>query len=288
MKKIITFDIGGTLCKWSVFKNDKEIENGSFYTAGKNKEQVLDDVAKIVKKYADDDTKIGISSPTAVNIETGYAYGISGIENYGNFNLYEELGKRINFKWPIRATNDANAALMGTLSFEEQKPKNAVLITLGTGIGGALYINGTLVTGKNGFGGEFGYGNMFDQKLNISRNISTHALVTRVNSELKENYDGKDIIAIYELKEDPEITIFVDEWLNKLARFCSFLVYSVNPDILYLGGGISASDTVIEAVIKRMTKEFKNYGVKEIMPIVKKAKDAGKAGIYGAKSLWEN
>lgn len=284
--KTLAFDIGGTGCQWIEFdSNFKEVNSGEFSTINLDKDQVLDKIALVINKYNSSEIRVGISSPTAINAQTGYAYGISGIKNYGNFNLYDELAKRVETK--VLATNDANAALLGTIFFEKQKVRNAALVTLGTGVGGALMINSQIVEGKDGFAGEFGYGLMFDNDLNVSQNISTNALVKMVQIQTGKELNGKEILTIYKNKSDNEIVLITDEWLTKVSRFLSFLTYSLNVEIIFLGGGISSNEFFLEQVRELMQKEFKNYGVSKIMPIITKAKEGGKAGLYGAAALWD-
>ena len=285
MAKILSFDIGGTGCQWIKFNGETIEKRDEFSTKGKNKQEVLRTIASIINLEADENTKVGISSPTAVNLQTGYAYGLSGIEGYGNFNLYEELGKLIdNKEIEIKATNDANAALLGSLYFEKEDIKDAILVSLGTGVGGAICLNGNIITGKNGFAGEFGYGMMMDKKLNVSQNLSTIALTRMVKEKTNEDLSGKQI---WDKFTNGELKDVVEEWIDKNARFFAFISYSFNPEVIFVGGGISANKDFMARLTNQIEKELKDYGVEKIMPQIKPAKGGGDAGIYGAMSLWK-
>lgn len=283
MSKILSFDIGGTGCQWILFDNLKPTNKGDFKTSGMKKTDVLNEIGKIVKSFNDSDLKIGISSPTAINTTTGYSYGLSAIEEYGNFNLYDELKKIIGDQYEIRATNDANAALLGSLFFEKELVNDAVLVSLGTGIGGAIYLNGNVIVGKNGFAGEFGYGMMMHKERNVSQNLSTYALTRRINEQHAEELTGKEIWTRF---KDGEFTDVVNEWISLNARFFAFISYTFNPEVIYVGGGISSNMNFLNRLKSEVQKELTNYGVEKIMPVVKQARNAGDAGIYGAMSLF--
>lgn len=284
MNRIISFDIGGTGCQWIKFDNLEIIKRGEFSTKGSTRQKVLQEIAEIVDAEYENELKVGISSPTAVNLETGYAYGLSGIEGYGNFNIYEELGKLIKNKdVEIKATNDANAALLGSLHFSDGKYANAILASLGTGVGGAIYLNKQIITGKDGFAGEFGYGMLMHKELNVSQNLSTIALTRLVKEQTGKEMTGKEI---WSSLDDEKIKVVVDEWINKNARFFAFLSYSFNPEVIFIGGGISSNTEFINKLTNAIKAELVNYNVEKIMPEILPAKGGGDAGIYGAMTLW--
>lgn len=284
MNKIISFDIGGTGCQWIKFDNLSIVKRGEFSTKGSTKARVLQEIANIIDAEYEENLKVGISSPTAVNLETGYAYGLSGIEGYGNFNLYDELKQLIqNQDIKIKATNDANAALLGSLYFAEGKYQNAVLASLGTGVGGAIYLNNQIITGKDGFAGEFGYGMLMHENLNVSQNLSTIALTRLVKEQTGQEMTGKEI---WSSLDDPKINAIVNKWIDNNARFFAFLTYSFNPEAIFIGGGISSNKEFIDKLTLAIQAELRNYNVEKIMPEILPAKGGGDAGIYGAMSLW--
>lgn len=284
MNKVICFDIGGTGCQWILFDKDRIIKKGEFKTTSLNKEAVLKEVASIVKENGGTELKIGISSPTAINMETGYSYGISAIDGYGNFNLFNELTNELGDAYDIKATNDANAALLGSLFFEDNKVDNAVLVSLGTGIGGAIYLNGKILSGKNGFAGEFGYGMVMNEKKNISQCLSTIALTREVKETANLELSGKEI---WDKFKKGELVEIVQGWIKRNARFFAFLTYSFNPDVIFIGGGISSNKEFVLLLKDAIKKELDDYGVQDIMPNIKSARSASDAGIYGALSLFK-
>lgn len=286
MNKIISFDIGGTSCKWALFNDKFEISiTGTFSTENSTKVTVLKNVAKIINDFEDEKLLVAISSPTAINTKTGYAYGISGIRGYENFNLYDELKSLLKLDNKVVAVNDANAALLGTLFLEESKPENAVLITFGTGIGGAVYINNSLVIGKNGFAGEFGYGNIFANDKNLSMNCSTYALTSAVSEYLGRKVDGFEVWNLYK-DNVQDVVIIVNRWIFNIATFLVFMIYSLNIDVIYIGGGISSKPLFIKLVNEKIAEILFKENLKEVMPEIRKAKGGNDAALYGAMSLW--
>lgn len=287
MNKIISFDIGGTSCKWALFNEKSVIElNDKFSTEKITKASLLKAIAKIVNAHDDKNLMIAISSPTAINTKTGYAYGISGIKGYENFNLYNELKPLLKYDNKIIAVNDANAALLGTLFLEESKPENATLITFGTGIGGAIYLNNSLLIGKNGFAGEFGYGNIFANDKNLSRNCSTYALTSSLSEYLGRKIDGFEVWNLYR-DNVQEVVLMVNRWIFNIATFLTFVIYSLNIDVIYIGGGISSEPLFLKLINEKIMEILQEENLKEIMPEIRKAKGGNDAALYGAMSLWK-
>lgn len=287
MPKIISFDIGGTSCKWALFSQLDVIEtSGKFSTENSSKTKVLKQIAQIINSYKDQNMLVALSSPTAINTKTGFAYGISGIKDYGNFNLYDELKSQLEYKNKIIAVNDANAALLGTLYHEENKPENAILITFGTGIGGAIYINNSLLIGKNGFAGEFGYGNIFANDKNLSMNCSTSALTREVSNYFGKKIDGIEVWELYK-KNSSQVALIVNRWIFNVATFITFLIFTLNVDVIYIGGGISSEETFLKLINEKVTEILVRENLMETMPKIIKAKGGNDAALYGAMSLWK-
>lgn len=279
----ICFDIGGTGCQWALFKEDKIIKKGTFSTQKLTKKTLLIKMAKLINQYLQANDKIGIASPGAINLENGKMYGTSGIKDYQNFNLYQELGKHLNQKWKIAATNDANSALLGTLYFEKQIYDFAALVTLGTGVGGALAFKNQIISGKNGFVGEWGYSNIWSQEQNISQHLSTNALIMEVKKVTKQTLNGKEIFKL--AQHDLIIKAILAKWITKNAEFLCLLIYSLNLEIIYLGGGISNQPVIVTKIKLAVEKILKKQKLSALMPIIEKAYNGSDAALYGAYFL---
>ena len=159
----IGIDIGGMSIKGAaVDSNGRVYEKFSMpFVKGEPGEETIRKLAEIVKEYIAANklekkiAGIGIGSPGTLDIE-------KGIVNYAN-NLgwnelpVAELMNRI-LPYPIRLTNDANAAALGEAKFGAGKAyETVIMLTLGTGVGGGIIFNGKLYEGNEGKGGELGH-----------------------------------------------------------------------------------------------------------------------------------
>lgn len=200
--------------------------------------------------------------------------GISGIKNYSNFNIYKELSKKLDKKTIIKATNDANAALLGELSSNYKDVNYAIQITIGTGIGGAIYNNG-LISGNTGFGGEFGYIPVnLSKKQNLSENISSRVLV--------EKFKGKYANAKEIFKHEKESKIFKD-WINGIAQFIISVQYMFDPELILLAGGVTKNSGFAKLVKDSINKIYKDFEYD--LPVKIKISKLSNPGIVGAKNL---
>ena len=260
-------DIGGNGVQYQI--NDGAIN--SFTTINKDKDYVLKNIANI----ANDNkiNNISISSPGACNSKTGWIDGLSGIRNYGNMNIYDQIKSMLNDKETyIIATNDANCALAANLS--NSNFKNTILMTIGTGIGGAYSIDGKIITGKNGYGGEFGY-ELIKEGGNVSTLISSNALVKLFNGK----YDNTKDIYKHELKSE----IF-DEWITNLAYYIINKNCAFDPEVIFLSGGITNAKgfkNLIDSKIDEILDDKPGYTLIPNIEISNHDND----GIVGAKYI---
>lgn len=159
---MLGIDIGGTNTVFGfVQKNGNVIAEFSIPTKAK---KPADELIKRIKINVNDFfTKnadkyklkgIGVGAPNA-NYYTGMIESPPNLK-WGTFNLAKAIEKQ--FKKPVKITNDANASALGELLFGAGKGmKNFIIITLGTGLGSGIIIDGKLLYGKNGFAGELGH-----------------------------------------------------------------------------------------------------------------------------------
>ena len=159
----IGIDIGGTSIKGAaVDSNGRVYEKFSLpVIKGEPGETTVRKLAEIVKEYIASQklenkiVGIGIGCPGTLDVE-------KGIVNYSNNLGWDNLpiAKIINetLPYPVRLTNDANAAALGEAKFGAGKTyETIILLTLGTGVGGGIIINGKLFEGNQGKGGELGH-----------------------------------------------------------------------------------------------------------------------------------
>lgn len=248
--KIIGIDIGGTTIKADLYDDFgtslnqfKEIETIIDYDLGTNQilNQVCDLIGEYILNYSIDG--VGISTAGVVNANTGeIIYAGYTIPGYIGVNFTSEIEKRFGLSTFVE--NDVNCAALGELWKGQAKDKkNVVMVTIGTGIGGSIIVNGQIVNGFNYTAGEVGYipvGNSDWQS-----KASTTALIHLYQKKsLKTNQTGRTFFT--DLSSGDKVAketfeIFVDNLTKGLLT----ISYLLNPEILILGGGILAKKDIL-------------------------------------------
>ena len=248
--KIIGIDIGGTTIKADLYDDFgtslnqfKEIETIIDYDLGTNQilNQVCDLIGEYILNYSIDG--VGISTAGVVNSNTGeIIYAGYTIPGYIGVNFTSEIEKRFGLSTFVE--NDVNCAALGELWKGQAKDKkNVVMVTIGTGIGGSIIVNGQIVNGFNYTAGEVGYipvGNSDWQS-----KASTTALIHLYQKKsLKTNQTGRTFFT--DLRSGDKVAEETFEiFVENLTKGLLTISYLLNPEILILGGGILAKKDIL-------------------------------------------
>ena len=248
--KIIGIDIGGTTIKADLYdefgtslNHFKEIETIIDYDLGTNQilNQVCDLIGEYILNYSIDG--VGISTAGVVNANTGeIIYAGYTIPGYIGVNFTSEIEKRFGLSTFVE--NDVNCAALGELWKGQAKDKkNVVMVTIGTGIGGSIIVNGQIVNGFNYTAGEVGYipvGNSDWQS-----KASTTALIHLYQKKsLKTNQTGRTFFT--DLSSGDKVAKETFEiFVENLTKGLLTISYLLNPEILILGGGILAKKDIL-------------------------------------------
>lgn len=248
--KIIGIDIGGTTIKADLYDDFgkslnqfKEIETIIDYDLGTNQilNQVCDLIGEYILNYSIDG--VGISTAGVVNANTGeIIYAGYTIPGYIGVNFTSEIEKRFGLSTFVE--NDVNCAALGELwKGQAQDKKNVVMVTIGTGIGGSIIVNGQIVNGFNYTAGEVGYipvGNSDWQS-----KASTTALIHLYQKKsLKTNQTGRTFFT--DLSSGDKVAKETFEiFVENLTKGLLTISYLLNPEILILGGGILAKKDIL-------------------------------------------
>lgn len=150
---VLGIDIGGTNIKFGVIKDEKIIYKSRIATNQNSSKELVDEIAKECKKIGDKFDYGNIGVGVAGGIENGLVSG----DNlpFENYPLANELEKKLNK--PVNTDNDANCSGLAEINYGiGRKYKNMILLTIGTGIGGCIIIDGKIHRGL-GCAGEFGH-----------------------------------------------------------------------------------------------------------------------------------
>lgn len=289
----IGVDLGGTAIKCGLVTTDGMVIWNTKKTAYANssrkeiEQSVSDAVYECLENAKKIDVKVvsvGIGTPGLVrdkNIILGAAFNLSNWENVPLGTLIEE---KVNL--PTFIANDADMMGLGEYSSAGYKNETIVFLTLGTGIGGALFINGKLFQGHFGLGGELGVMPLVvnEDVINWEDIASITAMVNlyqkHCDPSVKDKINGEFITLRFNEGEALAVEV-----VNRIARNVALGVASfiniLNPKRIVIGGGISDAGDFFIIKIKENIKQF---ALKECLENVsiERAKLGNTAGLIGA------
>ena len=153
----IGIDLGGTNIRVAAIEDGKILQIQAEPTNAKGAENVvLEQMARLIEAVITPEVKgIGIGVPSVVDREKGIVYNVVGIPSWKEVHLKDFLEAR--FHLPVSINNDANCFALGVAHYGSlRKSKEIFCVTLGTGVGGALVLEGKLYNGHNTGAGEIG------------------------------------------------------------------------------------------------------------------------------------
>ncbi len=306
-------DIGGMTIKVGlVNENGKIVLSRAFATEQeKGFKSMVARTAEMVRALLDEANYslldlggIGFGIPGTVDSKKGM---IVSAVNIGckNEKLVEEMAQYFNV--PIAVGNDANMAALGEQRFGAGKGhENVVMITLGTGIGGGIIIDGKLYEGNGGAGGEVGHQIIVvdGEQCNCGRrgcweryasatgliNQTKYAMADNANSLMhkiaSENggVDGKTAFLAKDAGDEAGRNV-VEQYLHYLSEGLLNLAYVLHPEMFIIGGGIShEGKNVMDPLREKLNESLQSSGMLPLIEIVQ-ASLGNNAGIIGAAAL---
>ena len=310
-KYYIGIAIGGMSPKGALVSSLGEIKYKTTIVTkvGQGNEVFVNDLKTLIRKILNENKDkeilgIGVGLPGLINSENGIM-DIAPNLQVTDLHLYDELKE---FNLPVKASNDANVAALGEVKFGAAKGySDSILLTLGTGVGGGVVINGKLFEGFNSKGAELGHMIInFDGvkcPCGLTGCLEAYASATALLRMTKEKmlehkesmmweYCNNDINNVNGLtsfecakKGDKVASDLVDEYVSYIGvgilSFCNIF----RPQIILIGGGISnQGDYLINKLVKYCSE--RDYGMKMSPKVeIKCAALKNDAGVIGAASL---
>ena len=301
-------DVGGTSVKCGLFHTDGTlVEKWEIPTRTENNGQnILPDVAetinaKLAEKNIDkaDVEGVGIGIPGPINSRGEAACAVNLY--WGFTPVAQILGDLTGLK--AQAGNDANVAALGEAwKGAAAGAQNIIMITLGTGVGGGIIINGKILAGSHGAGGEIGHALVVrgeEEKCNCGNHgcLEQYASATGIvrvagrvlaasedDSTLRElqNITAKDVLAAF--KAGDAVAVRIMEYVGDLlgGAIAGFTTV-VDPEAIVIGGGVSKAGQPLIDCIEKYYQRYAFSSCKET-PIVL-ATLGNDAGIYGAAKM---
>lgn len=271
--RILTFDIGGSFIKYGICDESfKLIETHKVPTNAKQGGQVLvEKIINIIESF-DNIDRIGISTAGQVDSENGIVvYSTGNIPYYTGMMVKKIIENKTSI--PTYVENDVNAAALGEHYFGAAKGcDDFICLTYGTGIGGAIFLNGKLYKGAASSAGEMGHivTHAGGKQCTCGGEgcyecyASANALISAVNKVSKEPLDAFQIFE-KENFERPEIRSEIDKWVDEIIIGLMNIIYTFNPPLIVLGGGIMNEDYIIDLIDRkifpRLMDNFRNVNI---------------------------
>ncbi|GAK03381.1 glucokinase [Geomicrobium sp. JCM 19037] len=306
-KYAIGADVGGTSVKMGIFTDKGAmIDKWSIPTDTSNEGvNISEDVTKSIREQLqksniskDQVIGVGVGVPGFVNEDAGrvdFAVNIG----WRNYPLQNSLSEALHL--PVYINNDANMAAAGEYwQGAGRNSRSAFCVTLGTGVGGGILLNGDVVNGPSGTGGEVGhvtvvpggrlcscgrrgcleeYVGMKGFSLNLKERLASSGQATQLHaeSEVSELFVAANA-------GDELAQAVIDESLYYLGLVLSNVVTLLNPEKIIIGGGISAAGDQLLEPLKKHYERFSleqadrslSFGIAEL---------GNDAGIYGCAWL---
>lgn len=283
MEKYVSIDIGGTAVKYGLLDAKGNIlERYEIPTqAHKGGRAILEKTVGIVESFREKEQPVGVCISTAgmVDVEKGEIfYAAPLIPEYAGTNFKRTIEEK--FCIPCEVENDVNCAgLAESVSGAAMGSSITLTLTVGTGIGGCIVINGEVFHGYSGSACEVGYMHMFDSDF---QTLGAASILTRKVTERKGGrWNGREVFLA--AREGDEVCLqAIDEMTDVLGRGIANICYVLNPEVVVLGGGIMAQEDFLKDRIRGALDSYLVPGIaqKTTLRFARHKNDAGMLGAF--------
>ncbi len=303
----IGIDLGGTNIAIGVVDSNHNIIAKHSHPTPKATEDITNTMASLTTLLlsdldlsVSDIDSVGVAAPGWIDIESGVIVASSNL-GHRDYPMAAELSKRVGIS--VKVANDADCAGIAEAVAGAGRGRNpVVMLTIGTGVGGALIFDGKIYRGKSLFSPEFGHMtlNMDGPLCNCGRRgcvenyLSATALIKMAKDSAKKHsesllnslgdgdIDGKVIFSALQRGDSATVTLF-GEYVHYFVQTITNIANAFCPEIVVIGGGISgAGDLLLTPILKQMPNAAEGYTYGSIYPEVKLATLGNDAGIIGA------
>ncbi|MDO4555312.1 MAG: ROK family glucokinase [Lachnospiraceae bacterium] len=308
MKYAVGVDLGGTTTKMGIFTEEGKVITKWEIKTRKNDGgiYILPDIAASVNKALEKQkidkaqvTGIGMGVPGAIKPD-GSVHSCVNL-GWGKVMVKEEMEKLTSLI--VHPANDANIAALGEMWQGGGKGcENAVMVTLGTGVGGGIIVDGKIVSGTYGFGGEIGHMKMNFEEKEVCGCGKTGCLeqyasatgVARMAKRMLHTYEkptvlrntdrvtAKDVFDAAKAGDELGLKV-VEDVCRILALSLSYVGCVCDPEAFIIGGGVSKAGSILTDTVGRYYKDFVFGDLKKARFVL--ATLGNDAGIYGGARL---
>jgi glucokinase len=274
--EILGIDLGGTNIRAGQVEDDTLKQIAAAPIDSKEKEEdVLNLLYGLIDEVVTAETQgIGVGVPSVVDTKNGVVYDVQNIPSWKEVHLKELIQKRYNL--PVYVNNDANCFAVGEKYFGKGKDYDSVVgLIMGTGLGSGLILNGKLYSGRNCGAGEFGMIPYLDQ------NYEYYCCGQFFYNNTR--FTGAEAFAKAE-NGDTEALAYFNELGGHVGEAIKTILYSVDPEIIILGGSVSKAFRFFKDA---MWERLSTFGFAQTIKNLKiEASEVDQVAILGAAALY--
>jgi len=301
--KAIGIDFGGTGVKLAVAQDGKiiarveTIETQNFTAEGALFEAILSEVATLRAAHPDVQA-VGMGLPGFVDSVKGISNGLANVRGWDGVPVLEILRARTGLAAAVE--NDANAMAYGEFIYGAAKgTQHVICITLGTGVGGALVLNGKLYRGARFAAGELGHSSIdyrgtsgvYNTPGDLERYVGNDAITRRTSELFQAQGQTRPIeqctpadLANAANAGDADALALWDCIGTEIGAALVNAIWLLNPDAIVIGGGVAKAGELVMAPIRKTIIDRTSDFFHETLRIVPAAL-GNDAGIFGAAEL---
>ena len=271
----IGVDLGGTNIRAALVDGTNVIRKEKAPCPAKGtQEEVIEAIAALIEPLVCNEvTSIGIGVPSVVDTAKGIVYNVANIPSWQEVHLKEIYENR--FGIPVHINNDANCFALGESRFGQGRGyKDVVGITLGTGVGSGIIINGHLYEGRNAGAGEIGCLSYLDKDYETYCSTPFFVAHDTTGAELSAKAQAGDAAA----------QALWDEFGHHLGELVKAALFAYDPEAIIFGGGIAAGYPHFETAMRKTIETFPFETAKDVKILFS---TDGDMGLYGASVLDE-
>ena len=265
---ILSIDIGGTAVKMGLVDHEGAIHarHEASVCFDHYQTPILTTVIREAQAFLARESAqiegIGVSATGQVDDRAGAVIGTNGkIPHYEGAQIKRDM--EAAFGVPVFALNDANAAALGECFAGRAKGvQNVLMVTLGTGVGGGIVLGGRIFGGTRGIAGELGHFTLYQdgprcpcgQRGCFESYAATTALVRRAKEATGEADMNGRIVFSRAADGDQAMLAVLSAWIDDIAAGISGLVHIFNPQMVLIGGGVSAQAALLIAPLRERVR----------------------------------
>lgn len=290
MKKYVSIDVGGTAIKYALMNESGQIlEKGETPTSVTGADEYVTKLLEIYDRFGNEAEGMALSAPGKVNSESGYFETGGALKFMDGVNLREKIREVKNI--PFTAANDARCAALAELWKGSMRGvRNGAVMTLGTGIGGALILNGELYEGSTFSAGEFStipvhWDREFDRHACWYRQQGVGYFSKRYAEKIGSDPDQMNgrILFNEAAEGKPEALEALKEYCDSLASGIYGLQVILDLEKIAIGGGISRQPLLFEILNRSMDELYEEaHGFPASRPSIVSCEFTSDANLIGA------